>query len=161
MSAPVNKFYHPGACRLVDAYFRLNVAWWVYFIAIGRYSLSIGQDFVDLSVSFWFARIVLLLTLYTWLRSLIGFVLLFSFRRYFGIVITHFQAAIYTARRDEMVDVVQATLFYMNPDAPIPVHSAYSALPYQVRNIIVVFIMFRVFLGDHMHSSIRFWCYFN
>ena len=55
-----------------------------------------------------------------------------------------------------VVDVVQATLFYMNPDAPIPVHSAYSALPYQVRNIIVVFIIFRVFLGDHMHSSIRF-----
>ena len=53
----------------------------------------------------------------------------FSFRRYFGIVITHFQVAVYTARRDEMVDVVQATLFYMNPDAPIPVHSPYSALP--------------------------------
>ena len=59
-------------------------------------------------------------------------IFLFSFRRYFGIVITHFQVAIYTARRDEMVDVVQATLFYMNPDAPIPVHSPYSALPYQV-----------------------------
>ena len=27
MSAPVNKFYHPGACRLVDAYFKLNMAW--------------------------------------------------------------------------------------------------------------------------------------
>ena len=27
MSGPVNKFYHPGACRLVDAYFRLNMAW--------------------------------------------------------------------------------------------------------------------------------------
>ena len=60
----------------------------------------------------------------------------FSFRRYFGIVITHFQVAIYTARRDEMVDVVQATLFYMNPDAPIPVHSPYSVLPYQVEFII-------------------------
>ena len=58
--------------------------------------------------------------------------LTFSFRRYFGIVISHFQVAIYTARRDEMVDVVQATLFYMNPDGPIPVHSPYSALPYQV-----------------------------
>ena len=32
-----------------------------------------------------------------------------------------------------MVDVVQATLFYMNPDAPIPVHSPYSALPYEVK----------------------------
>ena len=60
-----------------------------------------------------------------------------SFRRYFGIVISHFQVAIYTARRDEMVDVVQATLFYMNPDAPIPVHSPYSALPYEVKIIFV------------------------
>ena len=32
-----------------------------------------------------------------------------------------------------MVETVQATLFYMNPDAPIPVHSPYSALPYEVR----------------------------
>ena len=55
-----------------------------------------------------------------------------SFRRYFGIIIPHFQVAIYSARRDEMVDIVQATLFYMNPDAPIPVHSPYSALPYEV-----------------------------
>ena len=27
MSAPVNKFYHPGACHLIDAYFRLNMSW--------------------------------------------------------------------------------------------------------------------------------------
>ena len=41
--------------------------------------------------------------------------------------------AIYTARREEMVNVVRATLFYMNPDEPVPVHSL-SALssPYQV-----------------------------
>ena len=37
-----------------------------------------------------------------------------------------------------MVDVVQATLFYMNPDAPIPVHSPYSALPYEVNFWLVV-----------------------
>ena len=42
--------------------------------------------------------------------------------------------ALYSARRDEMVEAVQATLFYMNPDAPIPVHSPFSALPYEVRN---------------------------
>ena len=61
------------------------------------------------------------------------FVLLYSFRRYFGIVISHYQVALYSARRDEMVETVQATLFYMNPDAPIPVHSTYAALPYEVR----------------------------
>ena len=62
------------------------------------------------------------------------FILLYSYRRYFGIVISHYQVALYSARRDEMVEMVQATLFYMNPDAPIPVHSPYSALPYEVRN---------------------------
>ena len=61
------------------------------------------------------------------------FILLYSYRRYFGIVISHYQVALYSARRYEMVETVQATLFYMNPDAPIPVHSPYSALPYEVR----------------------------
>ena len=62
----------------------------------------------------------------------VSFLILCSFRRYFGIVISHFQVAIFTARCVEIADVVQATLFYMNPDAPIPVHSPYSALPYEV-----------------------------
>ena len=64
------------------------------------------------------------------------FVLLYSFRRYFGIVISHYQVALYSACRDEMVETVQATLFYLNPDAPIPVHSTYAALPYEVRTFL-------------------------
>ena len=40
-----------------------------------------------------------------------------------------------------MVDVVQATLFYMNPDAPIPVHSPYSALPYEVKIILCLSVI--------------------
>ena len=55
-----------------------------------------------------------------------------SFRRYFGIVISHFQLALYTARRDEMVEAVQNTMFYMNPSHPIPVHSTYTTQPYEV-----------------------------
>ena len=47
-------------------------------------------------------------------------------------MISHYQVALYSARRDEMVEAVQSTLFYMNPDAPIPVHSTYAALPYEV-----------------------------
>ena len=56
-----------------------------------------------------------------------------SFCRYFGVEIGHLQMAIYTARREEMINIVRATLFYMNPDEPVPVHSL-SALssPYQV-----------------------------
>ena len=59
-----------------------------------------------------------------------------SFRRYFGIEIGHYQVAIYTARRDEMIEVVQATLFYFNADAPVPVHSLSSDIPYEVSPLI-------------------------
>ena len=48
-------------------------------------------------------------------------------------MISHYQVALYTARRDEMVETVQKTLFYMNPEHPIPVHSTYATLPYEVR----------------------------
>ena len=59
-----------------------------------------------------------------------------SFRRYFGVEIGHLQMAIYTSRREEMINVVRTTLFYLNPDEPVPVHSL-SALssPYQVNLI--------------------------
>ena len=64
--------------------------------------------------------------------------LLYSFGRYFGIVISHYQVALYSARRDEMVEAVQSTLFYMNTEAPIPVHSTYAALPYEVRTFLYI-----------------------
>ena len=67
------------------------------------------------------------------------FVLLYSFRRYFGIVISHYQVALYSARRDEMVEAVQSTLFYMNTEAPIPVHSTYAALPYEVHTFLQIY----------------------
>ena len=40
-----------------------------------------------------------------------------------------------------MVETVQATLFYMNPDAPIPVHSTYAALPYEVRTFLQIYLV--------------------
>ena len=48
MAGPVNKFYHPGACHLVDAYFRLNTAWWVQFV------WGIIDSMTDLSLIFGF-----------------------------------------------------------------------------------------------------------
>ena len=85
----------------------------------------------------------------------------YSFRRYFGVEIGHLQMAIYTARREEMVNVVRATLFYMNPDEPVPVHSL-SALssPYQVFLIfwyyfaVILFCyVFKVWLRDFIWIS--------
>ena len=66
-----------------------------------------------------------------------------SFRRYFGVEVGHLQMAIYTSRREEMINVVRSTLFYMNADEPVPVHSL-SALssPYQV---IFVNFQFNIF----------------
>ena len=56
-----------------------------------------------------------------------------SFHRYFGVEIGHLQMAIYTSRREEMINVVRSTLFYMNADEPVPVHSLLAlSSPYQV-----------------------------
>ena len=65
------------------------------------------------------------------------FYYLFSFRRYFGVEIGHLQMAIYIARREEMIEVVRTTLFYMNPDEPVPVHSLSATTPYQVFYFVV------------------------
>ena len=34
MSGLTNKCNYPGACRIIDAYFRLNLAWWVWFYCL-------------------------------------------------------------------------------------------------------------------------------
>ena len=64
-------------------------------------------------------------------------------------MLTHHQVAIYTARRSEMIDVVQAFLFYLNSSAPIPVHSPYSSLPYQVC-CWVLMILFHWFIASQL-----------
>ena len=45
-------------------------------------------------------------------------------------VLTRFDAAVYTARRAEMLEIVETTLFYLI-DRPV-VHSEVSGLPYMV-----------------------------
>ena len=60
--------------------------------------------------------------------SVIRFV--FRFRRLPGLLITHQRAALYTARRQEMIEVVELMLFYLL-QRPV-VHSLYSDLPFQV-----------------------------
>ena len=50
MSGLTNKCNYPGACRIVDAYFRLNLAWWVWFYCLVfnllAFSLDRAQMFV-------------------------------------------------------------------------------------------------------------------
>ena len=57
-------------------------------------------------------------------------VLFSRFRRLPGLLITHQRAALYTARRQEMIQVVELTLFYLL-QRPV-VHSPMSDLPFQV-----------------------------
>ena len=45
-------------------------------------------------------------------------------------VLSRFDAAVYTARRTEMLEIVEATLFYLD-DRPV-VHSEVSGLPFMV-----------------------------
>ena len=79
-----------------------------------------------------------------------------SFRHYFGVEIGHLQMAIYTSRREEMINVVRATLFYMNPNEPVPVHSL-SALssPYQV--ILIYFAVLLVWYVFRLWLSVFIW----
>ena len=57
----------------------------------------------------------------------------YSFRRYFGIEVSHLQMALYTSRREEMINVVRSTLRYLNADEPVQIHSLSSlSSPYQV-----------------------------
>ena len=54
------------------------------------------------------------------------------YRRYFGVIVTHYTASLHTARRTEMVEVLGTVLMYLNPYEPVPVDSTYSDLPLQV-----------------------------
>ena len=48
----------------------------------------------------------------------------------FGLVLSHRKAAVFTARRFELLELVHTTLSYLHPDSRV--HSFLSPLPYQV-----------------------------
>ena len=48
----------------------------------------------------------------------------------FGMTLSHRRAAVFTARRYELFEVVSSTLTYLHPDSRV--HSFLSPLPYQV-----------------------------
>ena len=56
----------------------------------------------------------------------------------FGMTLPHRKAAVFTARRLELLEVVQSTLTYLHPDSRV--HSFLSPLPYQVSNYFRRFI---------------------
>ena len=55
---------------------------------------------------------------------------------------THRRAAVFTARRIELCEIVQTTLSYLHPDSRV--HSYLSPLPYQVKvvcNFVMLFVI--------------------
>ena len=60
----------------------------------------------------------------------------------FGMTMTHRRAAVFTARRIELCEIVQTTLSYLHPDSRV--HSYLSPLPYQVKvvcNFVISFVI--------------------
>ena len=78
-----------------------------------------------------------------------------SFRRYFGIEVSHLQMALYTSRREEMIRVVRSTLRYLNADEPIQVHSLsplscpYQVISFKLRITILRFEFSVLHIGSH------------
>ena len=64
--------------------------------------------------------------------------LCFSYRRYFGTIIPHQKAAIFTARRAEMVEVMDQTLHFLNRQAMVRIYSPYSDVPRHVSIIMTI-----------------------
>ena len=58
------------------------------------------------------------------------FIYIFSALGGFGLVLSHRKAAVFTARRFELLELVHTTLSYLHPDSRV--HSFLSPLPYQV-----------------------------
>ena len=64
--------------------------------------------------------------------------LCFSYRRYFGTIIPHQKAAVFTARRAEMVEVMDQTLHFLNRQAMVRIYSPYSDVPRHVSIIMTI-----------------------
>ena len=78
-------------------------------------------------------------------------------------MLSHRQAAVFTARRLELCDVVDGTLFYLRPDSCV--HSYLSPLPYEVCAFILIFswlwdllymLYLRIFMFLLESSAVRY-----
>ena len=70
----------------------------------------------------------------------------------FGMVMTHRKAAVFTARRIELCEIVQSTLLYLHPDSRV--HSYLSPLPYQVITATMCMIGFTICF----YLNVLIWC---
>ena len=66
--------------------------------------------------------------------------------------LTHYEASVYTARRLEMLTIVEATLFYL-VDRPV-VHSELSGLPFMVCSFIAIPLIIILYMSFYLLYSI-------
>ena len=62
-------------------------------------------------------------------------------------VLTHRRAALLSAQRIELCDLVDRTLFYLHPDTRV--HSFLSPLPYEVNDSILLLCFITKFTGKN------------
>ena len=72
-------------------------------------------------------------------------------------VLSRFDAAVYTARRTEMLEIVEATLFYL-VDRPV-VHSEVSGLPFMVSFISFALVSYQSIISYQYFSILVLWAY--
>ena len=109
----MDKMYQERTILAVDNVFRPNYSLWVFSLCSPAFLKSLNSNSVENFV----------------LASFLSFI-----NRFYSVdgvrVLTRFDAAVYTARRTEMLEIVETTLFYLI-DRPV-VHSEVSGLPYMV-----------------------------
>ena len=123
------KYYHPDSAALVDNYFQIPIYRWVVRITI--HSLPIFLWVWNLKVLRWWQSTAWY-DVFCWPRMCSTYYLydfVSSYRRYFGVIVPHRRAAVFTARRCELVDVMDHTLHYLNRNAMVQIYSPYSGLP--------------------------------
>ena len=87
-------------------------------------------NFVLVSVPLMILMLILTFLVIVVLPILMIILNFYSYRRVTGLIITHQRAALFTARRQEMIEVLERSFFYLltHPE----VHSPHSKIPFQV-----------------------------
>ena len=116
---------------LASIYKSYVVSWSLFILPTLLQSLTISSVFLTSGNLFDKLKISLAVDCWLDVKELSTYMCFFSSALgSFGMTITHRKAAVFTARRYELFEVVDSTLTYLHPDSRV--HSFLSPMPYQV-----------------------------
>ena len=116
---------------LASIYKSYVVSWSLFILPTLLRSLTISSVFLTSGNLFDKLKISLAVDCWLDVKELSTYMCFFSSALgSFGMTITHRKSAVFTARRNELFEVVDSTLTYLHPDSRV--HSFLSPLPYQV-----------------------------